>query len=133
MKFFHFSIFALCAALISCTGSEPDFKKARQVAEGALQSINQNDVEKVRNEFYSNDLVTVSGEDLPDKFRRLSDLSGKLISYTLKDSSGSAEIGEPLMINLTYEVKYDKVTTLEQFIISEQGDKYRITTHTVNN
>jgi hypothetical protein len=133
MKPIKFFVPAVLLLLISCSGGKPDYAKAKQAAEGALQSINQGDVEKVKSDYYSNDLITTSGEDLNEKFTRLRDLTGNLISYTLKDSSGSAEIGEPKMVNLTYEVKYDKVTTTEQFIVTEQGNKYRITTHTVNN
>lgn len=119
--------------LASCGGGKVDYAKARQVAEGAITAINQGDVSKVKEEYYSAELLATSGEELQEKIHRLKDLSGNLVSYTLKDSSGSSEIGEPTMVNLTYEVKYEKVTTTEQFIVSEQGNKYRITTHTVNN
>jgi hypothetical protein len=132
---FRFSILLVVVSLIlfSCSGGKPDYKKAKQVTEGALKSINAGEVDKVKSEYYSDDLISKSGEDLNAKFSKLKELTGNLISYTLKDSSGSSEIGEPTMVTLTYEVKYDRVTTTEKFIVSEQGSKYRITTHTVNN
>lgn len=133
MKIIRVLAFVSCLALAACSGGKVDYAKAKQVAEGALQSINKGDVEKVKNDYYSEDLVNTSGEDLQAKFSKLKDLTGNLVSYTLKDSSGSSEIGEPTMAKLTYEVKYERVTTTEQFIVSEQGNKYRITTHTVNN
>ena len=120
--------------LASCSGGgKLEYGKAKETAENCMKAIDKGDFQGVKDNYYSDNYGTTSTEDLNKKFTKLKDVCGDLVSYTLKDSSSTSEVGEEAQVVLTYEVKHSNTTTTEQFVIVEQNGKYKIANHAVNN
>ncbi|MBC7861526.1 MAG: hypothetical protein IAF38_01050 [Bacteroidia bacterium] len=122
--------------LASCgaASDKVEIAKAKDVCEKTITAIDKGEFDNVKDNYYSTEFSAgTSKEDLTGKFTKLKEACGDLVSYTLKDSSSTAEIGFPAQAVLTYEVKHSKVTTTEKFVVINQFDSYRISSHSVNN
>jgi hypothetical protein len=135
MKLKH--LFYSTAALIlsACSaGGKMDYAKAKETCETTMMSIDKGDYQTVIENYYSTEMGGAANtEKLTERFNKMKAATGDLKSYSLKDSSMTSEIGEEAKITLTYEVKHTGVTTTEKFSVVDQGGKYRISNHEVNN
>ena len=133
MKKIAFSLLSI-ALLIACSMAKLDMNKAKETAENCLKAIDKGDYASVKNNYYTTEFVQGEGEEkLAEKFNKLKAVTGKMESFTLKESKEESEAGEEACIKLVYDVKYERVTTHEDFVIVVEGGKHKIASHLVSN
>ena len=120
--------------IIGCSVTKLDMNAAKETAENCLKAIDKGDYAAVKNTYYSTEFVqSESEEKLTEKFNKLKEVTGKMQSYELKESKEESEAGEEACIKLVYDVKYERVTTHEDFVIIVEGGKHKIASHLVSN
>lgn len=115
--------------LISCNAA-PDISAARASAEAYLNALKTDDFETA-NSFYSDE--GSNSENRISKMKKLDEVMGNVVSYELKDSVISSLEGEPAIINLTYQVKHEKLTSKELYTLRREEGKYLIINQLVEN
>jgi hypothetical protein len=124
------------AALLSagCNLEKPNVEKAKVVVENCLRAIDEGDVKKVRDEYYTSEFVKAETEqELSHKFNKLKEIAGPITSIELKESTLETEMGEEACVHLVYLVKHTRVTTKEDFVVVIEGGKHKIGSHLVTN
>lgn len=120
-------------ALVAFGCKAPTLDGAQRVAENCLQAVDKGDYKTVRSEYYTEEFVMAESEEkLTEKFNQLKDVTGQLESYALIENRADNETGSE-SITLVYEVKHNKVTTREEFLVVLEGSKHKIASHIVTN
>jgi len=120
--------------IIRCSVAKLDMNAAKETVENCLKAIDKGDYAAVKSTYYSTEFVqSESEEKLAEKFNKLKEVTGKMQSYELKESKVESEAGEEECIKLVYDVKYERVTTHEDFVIIIEGGKHKIASHLVSN
>ncbi len=129
-----FLIPVLAIILASCSLEKPNVEKAKAAAEACLKAIDKGDVATVRNEYYTSEFVQAETEEqLKDKFQKLKEVTGPLVSMEATQASLQEETGTESCVLLTYSVKHERVTTREEFVVIIEGGKHKIGSHTITN
>ena len=115
--------------IISCNAA-PDINSARIVAEAYLNALKSDDF-STANSYYSDE--GTSSENRISKMKKLDEVMGNVVSYELKDSVVSSLEGEPAIINLTFKVKHEKLTSKELYTLRREEGKYLIINQLVEN
>ena len=127
-------VFLSSLFIMSCSVAKLDMNTAKETAENCLKAIDKGDYAAVKNTYYSTEFIQGESEaKLAEKFDKLKEVTGKMQSYELKESKEESEAGEEACIKLVYDVKYERVTTHEDFVIIIEGGKHKIASHLVSN
>lgn len=125
---------AFAILLAGCNLEKPNAEKAKAVAEACLKAIDKGDVATVRNEYYTSEFVEAETEEqLKDKFTKLKEVTGPLVSMEATQAALQEETGTESCVLLTYSVKHERVTTREEFVVIIEGGKHKIGSHTITN
>lgn len=120
--------------VMGCSMGKLEMNKAKETAENCLKAIDKSDYAAVKSTYYTKEFVqSESEEKLAEKFNKLKEITGKMQSYELKESKEENETGEESCIKLVYDVKYERVTTHEDFVIVIEEGVHKIASHLVTN
>ena len=109
-----------------CTGIDMEMDKAKSTAEKAITLIGNEEFEKLT-ELYSTDFSASEPKDVRlEKFKKIIDATGPVISFELADSNMVSEIGEESRITLIYNVKHTNLNTVETYKIGKESGDYVI-------
>ncbi|HET6244331.1 MAG: hypothetical protein H0V01_05835 [Bacteroidetes bacterium] len=124
-------VILIAFSIVACETENIDQPKAEQAVETLINFIKLEEYENVSN------LYTVSlnsGESLEDrteKLKMLRNAMGILKSYELIEAEQTAEFAEQVKLNLTYKIKYARVTSIEKFSIIKEDGNYKIARHDI--
>ncbi|MBI5541310.1 MAG: hypothetical protein HY951_14685 [Bacteroidia bacterium] len=112
--------------LSACTSSNLDMGKAKQCTDKFLNSLKINNFEEAETYYTDDEFYSESTQTRSEKMEELSQSIGKVISYSLIDSSIVEISGEPTRISLTYKVENEKINSMQTFVIQNEAGEYKI-------
>ncbi len=118
-------------SLTACESEQLDQFKAEETIESLLQKINLEEYEKIP-DYYTDSFN--SGEPVEtrtEKFKALRNAMGAKQSHELIETEHEANFAEQSKLNLTYKIKYTRVTAIEKFSIVKEDGTYKIARHDI--
>jgi hypothetical protein len=122
----NLTVFIVVILLSACSASKPDIGKAKQCADNFLNSLKVNNFEEAEKYYSTDDFSTEGNQTRSEKMEELAQSIGKVISYTITDSSIVEIKGEPSSISLTYNVVNEKINSTQVFMLQNEGGDYKI-------
>lgn len=121
------------AVLAACSIDKPDAEKARQLVEDCLKDIAKGDVKNLRDKYYSLDFQQTETEvRVEEKFKSLKMIAGAMTAFELQQTMMEQGTGEADRVKLAYQVRHDKITTYEEFVVILEEGKYKIGSHLIS-
>lgn len=115
----------------SCDSEKLDQTKAVNTVEALIQNLNEQEYDKT-SDFYTDSFN--SGEPLEvrtEKFKALRNAMGAIQSKELVETEHESNFAEQAKLNLTYKIKYARVTAIEKFTIVKEANAYKIARHDI--
>ncbi|MDQ3192946.1 MAG: hypothetical protein M3Q58_15265 [Bacteroidota bacterium] len=121
----------LTISFFSCSTEPLDQTKSEEAIESLLQKISMEEYDKI-SDYYTDSFN--SGEPIEtrtEKFKALRNAMGAKQSHELIEAVHEANFAEQAKLNLTYKIKYSRVTAIEKFSVVNEDGAYKVARHDI--
>ncbi len=117
----------LTTLFLGCGMNKPEVEKAKELAQKLLNDVKSENFTAI-NQYYTDSFNDSQPLDLKtDKYNKLKEALGALESFEFIGSKENNAIDNLPAIDLTYKVKYSRITVKFLFTIIKDEGKYKIT------